>query len=229
MCVFVSAEDRFGRAGRVNTPKESDPAKPDRYPGTSNWSELEPMYKLDEHAYDLKPDFNISLEDWTNFSSAVDRMFALLSNDNQPDLRRRPLEPDMMGEKGGRRGGGHALVSSTSQSASAIYLTTLATPALLLREAGAGALREALGLNRAPGPSSSSSSSSSATSSSSSSNSVSTTPLEEERGTWEVSSRLLDQFLEENKNALPEEEEEEDDEEEGGGKDGATEVPPLPL
>lgn len=45
---------------------------------------------------------------------------------------------------------------SSSQSASAIYLTTLATPALLLKEAGAEVLRDALGLNQVERPSSSS-------------------------------------------------------------------------
>lgn len=50
---------------------------------------------------------------------------------------------------------------SSSQSASAIYLTTLATPALLLKEAGAEVLRDALGLNQQERPSSSSPSSSS--------------------------------------------------------------------
>lgn len=50
---------------------------------------------------------------------------------------------------------------SSSQSASAIYLTTLATPALLLKEAGAEVLRDALGLNQQERPSSSSSPSSS--------------------------------------------------------------------
>lgn len=219
----MNTEDRFGRAGKANVPEDSGPAKQDR---TSNWSELEPLYKLDEHAYDLKLDFNISLEDWTNFSSAVDRMFALLSNDNQPDPLRRPLAS----EESGRRGGGHALVSSTSQSASAIYLTTLATPALLLKEAGAGVLREALGLNQNPRPSSASPSSSpSATSSSSSSSPAPTTPPEEEKGVWGASSRLLDRFLEENKNTLPGEEEEEDDEDEDnkveGGSEEEEEVP----
>lgn len=47
---------------------------------------------------------------------------------------------------------------SSSQSASAIYLTTLATPVLLLKEAGAEVLRDALGLNQQERPSSSSSS-----------------------------------------------------------------------
>lgn len=47
---------------------------------------------------------------------------------------------------------------SSSQSASAIYLTTLATPALLLKEAGAEVLRDAFGLNQRERPSSSSSS-----------------------------------------------------------------------
>lgn len=50
---------------------------------------------------------------------------------------------------------------SSSQSASAIYLTTLATPALLLKEAGAEVLRDALGLNQVERPSSSPPSSSS--------------------------------------------------------------------
>lgn len=45
---------------------------------------------------------------------------------------------------------------SSSQSASAIYLTTLATPALLLKEAGAEVLRDVLGLNQVERPSSSS-------------------------------------------------------------------------
>lgn len=54
---------------------------------------------------------------------------------------------------------------SSSQSTSAIYLTTLATPALLLKEAGAEVLRDAFGLNQQERPSSSSSSSSPSSSS----------------------------------------------------------------
>ncbi|KAL1249709.1 hypothetical protein QQF64_020714 [Cirrhinus molitorella] len=122
------------------------------FPGEANWSELEPLYRLDEHAYDLKLNFTLSLEDWAHFSRSVDHMFTLLSNDNQPYSPPRPED--------GQTGRGHALVSS-SQSASAIYLTTLATPALLLKEAGAEVLRDALGLNQVERPSSSSPSSSS--------------------------------------------------------------------
>uniref|UniRef100_A0A672PYK5 Extracellular sulfatase Sulf-2-like n=1 Tax=Sinocyclocheilus grahami TaxID=75366 RepID=A0A672PYK5_SINGR len=117
------------------------------FPGEPNWSELEPLYRLDEHAYDLKLNFTLSLEDWAHFSRSVDHMFTLLSNDNQPYSPRRPDDR--------QTGRGHALVSS-SQSASAIYLTTLATPALLLKEAGAEVLRDVLGLNQVERPSSSS-------------------------------------------------------------------------
>uniref|UniRef100_A0A671KX57 Extracellular sulfatase Sulf-2-like n=1 Tax=Sinocyclocheilus anshuiensis TaxID=1608454 RepID=A0A671KX57_9TELE len=117
------------------------------FPGEPNWSELEPLYRLDEHAYDLKLNFTLSRENWAHFSRSVDHMFTLLSNDNQPYSPPRPED--------GQTGRGHALVSS-SQSASAIYLTTLATPALLLKEAGAEILRDALGLNQVEPPSSSS-------------------------------------------------------------------------
>ncbi|KAJ8407989.1 hypothetical protein AAFF_G00262170 [Aldrovandia affinis] len=75
-------------------------------------------------------------------------MFALLGNFNRRDRDRRTR----WGGRGGEGGGDQTLVSSTGQSASAIYLTTLATPALLLREAGAEALRSALGLNQGPPP-----------------------------------------------------------------------------
>ncbi|KAJ8257838.1 hypothetical protein GJAV_G00190280 [Gymnothorax javanicus] len=69
-------------------------------------------------------------------------MFALLGRSNHVDRRHR-----FRGRAwAGGEGGGPTLVSSTGQSASAIYLTTLATPALLLREAGVETLRTALGL-----------------------------------------------------------------------------------
>lgn len=153
VCDVSPTEDRYGRDGKDNLWNEDDvPEDTDLFPGESNWSELEPLYRLDEHAYDLKLNFTLSLEDWAHFSRSVDHMFTLLSNDNQPYSPPRPED-----EQTGR---GHALVSS-SQSASAIYLTTLATPALLLKEAGAEVLRHALGLNQQERPSSSSPSSSS--------------------------------------------------------------------
>lgn len=155
----MNTEDRFGKAGRdrVHEARVAPPEVPTVGGTGMDWSELEPLYRLDEHAYDLKLNFNVSLEDWDNFCGTVDRMFTLLGNFNhQPNGPRSNVIP---GE--GRGGRDHALVSSTDQSTSAIYLTTLATPALLLREAGAEVLREALGLNggphRSPSPSSSSS------------------------------------------------------------------------
>lgn len=141
LCVCFPTEGKFGKAGRDNPPEDTD-----LFPGESDWSELEPLYRLDEHAYDLQLNFTLSLEDWAHFSRSVDRMFTLLSNDNQPYPPSRPED--------GETGRGHALVSSSSQSASAIYLTTLATPALLLKEAGAEVLRDALGLDRGGRPSS---------------------------------------------------------------------------
>ncbi|XDV45627.1 hypothetical protein PO909_013691 [Leuciscus waleckii] len=145
----LDMEDRFGKDGKDKSWNEDVPEDTDLFPGESNWSELEPLYRLDEHAYDLKLNFTLSLEDWAHFSRSVEHMFTLLSNDNQPYSPPRPEDK--------HTGRGHALVSS-SQSASAIYLTTLATPALLLKEAGAEVLRDALGLNQQERPSSSSSS-----------------------------------------------------------------------
>lgn len=143
----MNTEDKFGKDGKGNSWNDEDvPEDTDLFPGESNWSELEPLYRLDEHAYDLKLNFTLSLEDWAHFSRSVDQMFTLLSNDNQPYSP--PRSEDRL------TGRGHALVSS-SQSASAIYLTTLATPALLLREAGAEVLRDALGLNQQERPSNS--------------------------------------------------------------------------
>lgn len=104
------------------------------------------MYTLDEHAYDLNLNFTLSLEDWAHFSRSVDHTYTFLSNHN------RPCPHDLVG---GARGRDCALVSSASGSASVIYLTTLATPALLLREAGTELLREALGLKVKVHPSSS--------------------------------------------------------------------------
>uniref|UniRef100_A0A4W5LZL0 Sulfatase 2b n=1 Tax=Hucho hucho TaxID=62062 RepID=A0A4W5LZL0_9TELE len=164
-----------------------------------DWSELEPLYRLDEHAYDLKLNFNVSLEDWDNFGGTVDRMFTLLGNFNhQPNGRRSNVIP---GE--GRGGRDHALVSSTDQSTSAIYLTTLATPALLLREAGAEVLREALGLNGGPHRSPSSSSSSPLV------------PAEEGSSDWDRPPPLLNQFVEEGQPTLHEKEEDEESRERG--------------
>ncbi|CDQ68234.1 unnamed protein product [Oncorhynchus mykiss] len=131
----LELEDRFGKAGRdrVHEARVAPPEVPTVGGTGMDWSELEPLYRLDEHAYDLKLNFNVSLEDWDNFCGTVDRMFTLLGNFNhQPNGPRSNVIP---GE--GRGGRDHALVSSTDQSTSAIYLTTLATPALLLREAGA--------------------------------------------------------------------------------------------
>ncbi|XP_056588754.1 extracellular sulfatase Sulf-2b isoform X1 [Triplophysa dalaica] len=139
-------EGKFGKAGKDNSQKEEVPEDTDLFPGESNWSELEPLYRLDEHAYDLKLNFTLSLDDWAHFSRSVDHMFTLLSNDNQPYSPPRPED--------GETGRGHARVSSSSQSASAIYLTTLATPALLLKQAGAEVLRDAFGLDWGGSPAS---------------------------------------------------------------------------
>ncbi|KAG7472403.1 hypothetical protein MATL_G00108460 [Megalops atlanticus] len=117
-------------------------------------------------------------------------MFALLGNFNHPDRRQRAPQ----GGEGGE-GGGRTLVSSTGQSASAIYLTTLATPALLLREAGAEALRDALGLSQeAPSPSPSSPA----------------FPAEEGSGDWALSLSLLNELLEDGQLSLEEDEEEDE-------------------
>lgn len=148
ICDCSLTEDRFGKVGRVRTWEPLGP----HLPGQATWLELETLYRLDEHTYDLKSNFNVSLEDWTNFGGAVDRMFVLLGNFNHLDRRQHVPR--------GGEGGDRAVVSSTSQSTSAVYLTTLATPAFLLRKAGAEALQDALGLSREMGDSSSSSSSS---------------------------------------------------------------------
>ena len=146
-CGCFLSEDRFGKDGRARAP---EPLHLD-LPGGIHWLELETLYRLDERAYDLKLNFNVSLEDWANFGGAVDTMFALLGNFNHAGR----YHHSHRGVHGGDRGGGQTLVSSTGQSASAIYLTTLATPALLLREAGVETLRTALGLSQgAPSPSS---------------------------------------------------------------------------
>ncbi|KAL1021181.1 hypothetical protein UPYG_G00009850 [Umbra pygmaea] len=150
-----------------------------------DWSQLEPLYRLDKHAYDLKLNFNVSLEDWDNFSGTVDRMFALLGNFNhQPNGRRSNVIP---GEaRGGRE---HALLSSTDQSASAIYLTTLATPVLLLRDA--------LGLNggahHLPSP-----------------HSPPPGPAEEGSSDWQHAPPPIRQVVEEGQAVLLEDEEEEE-------------------
>lgn len=202
LCDFVSSEDRFGKAGRDRVQEVTvAPSEAPSAGGTGmDWSELEPLYRLDKHAYDLKLNFNVSLEDWDNFGGTVDRMFTLLGNFNhQPNGPRSNVIP---GE--GRGGRDHALVSSTDQSTSAIYLTTLATPALLLREAGAEVLREALGLNggpyRSPSPSSSSSP---------------LVPAEEGSSDWDRPPLLLSQFVEEGHPTLHEKEEDEESRERG--------------
>lgn len=143
----MNTEGRFGKDGRDNIPAEADPESTRPLPWATNWSELEPLYRLDEHAYDLNLNFTLSLEDWAHFRRSVDRMFAHLADDHQPW--------DLDLEDGAREVGGHALVSSGSRSASVAYLTTLATPAFLLRKAGAEVLRDALGLNQETRPSSS--------------------------------------------------------------------------
>lgn len=74
-----------------------------------------------------------------NFRAVVDRMFALLGNFNRHNSNQH-LGVSL--ESGGR----DQALTSTSPSASTLYLTTLAMPALLLQEATAEALREALGL-----------------------------------------------------------------------------------
>lgn len=128
----MNTEDRFGKDGKDKTQADK--------------SQFQPLYTLDEHAYDLDLNFTLSLEDWAHFTRSVDHTYTFLSNHN------RPCPHDLAG---GARGRDCALVSSASGSASVVYLTTLATPALLLREAGTQLLREALGLRAKPHPSSS--------------------------------------------------------------------------
>lgn len=133
VCVwFACIEGRFGKDG-----KDKD---------QENKSQFQPLYTLDEHAYDLDLNFTLSLEDWAHFSRSVDHTYTFLSN------RNRPCSHDLVG---GARARDCALVSFASGTASVVYLTTLATPALLLREAGTELLREALGLRARPHASSS--------------------------------------------------------------------------
>lgn len=129
---MMNTEGRFGKDGKDKTQADKN--------------QFQPLYTLDEHAYDLDLNFTLSLEDWAHFTRSVDHTYTFLSNHN------RPCPHDLAG---GARGRDCALVSSASGSASVVYLTTLATPALLLREAGTQLLREALGLRAKPPPSSS--------------------------------------------------------------------------
>ncbi|MGH0177298.1 UNVERIFIED_CONTAM: hypothetical protein FKN15_010120 [Acipenser sinensis] len=123
----LEIEGRFGKDGKAKVFEHL------------HWLELETLYRLDEHTYDFKLNFNVSPEDWMNFRAVVDRMFALLGNFNRHNSNQH-LGVSL--ESGGR----DKALTSTSPSASTLYLTTLAMPALLLQEATAEALREALGL-----------------------------------------------------------------------------------
>nr|XP_015220300.1 PREDICTED: extracellular sulfatase Sulf-2 isoform X4 [Lepisosteus oculatus] len=131
--------DRFGKDGKVK-PFEPHPVNFSR---ENNWLELETLYRLDEHAYDLELNFNVSLEDWTNFGCAVDRMFELLDNVN--DFTGRHIRHKPTGTYLGQEG--DPALACTSQSTATLYLT-IATPAFLLREAAAEALWDLLGLDR---------------------------------------------------------------------------------
>ncbi|XP_058859684.1 extracellular sulfatase Sulf-2-like isoform X2 [Acipenser ruthenus] len=123
----LEIEGRFGKDGKAKVFEHL------------HWLELETLYRLDEHAYDFKLNFNVSPEDWMNFRAVVDRMFALLGNFNRHNSNQH-LGVSLVS------GGKDQALTSTSPSASTLYLTTLAMPALLLQEATAEALREALGL-----------------------------------------------------------------------------------
>ncbi|XP_076840767.1 extracellular sulfatase Sulf-2b isoform X2 [Brachyhypopomus gauderio] len=211
----MDLEGRFGKDGRDKSQEEADPESTYPFPWATNWSELEPLYKLDEHAYDLDLNFTLSLEDWAHFRHSVDRMFTLLSSSGN-----RPGHPPHLHSRDeGHRGEGRALVSSTSQSASVVYLTTLATPALLLREAGAEVLRDALGLNHETRPPSTAPPT---TSSSSSSpplpHSLSSVPYEGGDPDWDAPPELLNELpggsQRQREKRDAEEEEEEDVEEE---------------
>ncbi|KAL0158684.1 hypothetical protein M9458_046760, partial [Cirrhinus mrigala] len=83
----------YGKDGKDNSWNEDVPEDTNMFPGEPNWSELEPLYRLDEHAYDLKLNFTLSLEDWAHFSRSVDHMFTLLSNDNQPTDKQEEATP----------------------------------------------------------------------------------------------------------------------------------------
>lgn len=206
----MNTEGRFGKDGKDKIPAEADPESTRPLPWATNWSELEPLYRLDEHAYDLNLNFTLSLEDWAHFRHSVDRMFAHLADDHQPwDLEDGARE-------GGVGGGGHALVSSSSRSASVAYLTTLATPALLLRKAGAEVLRDALGLNQQTRPSSSAppTTSSSSPSSSPSPQLLSFILQQDADADWNILPELLESGRREGEERDSEEKEDEEDEEE---------------
>ncbi|XP_026776433.2 extracellular sulfatase Sulf-2b isoform X1 [Pangasianodon hypophthalmus] len=185
----MDLEGRFGKDG-----KDKNQAGKSRF---------QPLYTLDEHAYDLDLNFTLSLEDWAHFSRSVDHTYTFLSNHN------RPCPHDLVG---GARGRDCALVSSASGSASVVYLTTLATPALLLREAGTELLREALGLRAKPHPSSSAP----PTSSSSPSTRLLSSGPREDRDTSEeiMNKHMWSGRTEEDKREGEEEEEEEEDSDE---------------
>lgn len=70
-----------------------------------NWQGLEDLYSINESLYECRPDYSPSLDNWANFETDVDYMFALLLDLNKHN-RTQILDDSTLPELGSGAGGG---------------------------------------------------------------------------------------------------------------------------
>ncbi|KAM9050602.1 extracellular sulfatase Sulf-1 isoform 2-T3 [Megaptera novaeangliae] len=70
----LEVEDSYGTDGKVSQPSLT---------ADVNWQGLEDLYRVNGSIYEDRPNYRLSLVDWTNYLKAADRVFALLNSHHE--------------------------------------------------------------------------------------------------------------------------------------------------
>ncbi|XP_067568200.1 extracellular sulfatase Sulf-1 isoform X2 [Pseudorca crassidens] len=70
----LEVEDSYGTDGKVSQPSLT---------ADVNWQGLEDLYSVNGSIYEDRPNYRLSLVDWTNYLKAADRVFALLNSHHE--------------------------------------------------------------------------------------------------------------------------------------------------
>ncbi|XP_036686413.1 extracellular sulfatase Sulf-1 isoform X1 [Balaenoptera musculus] len=71
---MTCTEDSYGTDGKVSQPSLT---------ADVNWQGLEDLYRVNGSIYEDRPNYRLSLVDWTNYLKAADRVFALLNSHHE--------------------------------------------------------------------------------------------------------------------------------------------------
>lgn len=71
---MTCTEDSYGTDGKVSQPSLT---------ADVNWQGLEDLYSVNGSIYEDRPNYRLSLVDWTNYLKAADRVFALLNSHHE--------------------------------------------------------------------------------------------------------------------------------------------------